>query len=441
MVGTCPDLGTIRPIAQPLRAYARRLSRELAAAQTIAVVAAGGRTVSLGDLLGPEFATATSCSPRPVPSVGGRLRRGGGGVLPSCLDALGDTADAPLFRSHRPAGRPGSAGGRPPGHRGRRGRGARRAGRPARPVARLRRRPRPSDARSNRRPRPPPPDRLEPDGTIGGACMPEAVIVATARSPIGRADKGSLVDMPAGRPGRRRSCARRSTRCPQLDPHDIDDLLLGCGLPGGEQGFNMARVVAVQLGYDFLPGTTITRYCSSSLQTTRMAFHAIRAGEGDVFISAGVETVSRFAGAAPTPGRTPRTRCSPRPGSARDGGRGRRDWHDPREDGLLPDVYIADGADRGEPRAAQGRHPRGDGPLRRPLAEPRREGDRGRLLGPRDHPGDAARRHRGHHRRRPAGRRDATRRWPGSSRCSARTAGSPPATAARSTTAPRRWSS
>ena len=82
---------------------------------------------------------------------------------------------------------------------------------------------------------------------------------------------------------------------PQLDPRDIDDLYLGCGLPGGEQGFNMARVVAILLGYDHLPGATLTRYCSSSLQTTRMAFHAIKAGEGDVFISAGVETVSRYA--------------------------------------------------------------------------------------------------------------------------------------------------
>src|SRR5207248_6548466 len=84
-------------------------------------------------------------------------------------------------------------------------------------------------------------------------------------------------------------------KVPQLDPAAIDDLILGCGLPGGEQGFNQARVLAVMLGYDHLPGTTVTRYCSSSLQTTRMAFHAIRAGEGDVFISAGVECVSRFS--------------------------------------------------------------------------------------------------------------------------------------------------
>ena len=116
--------------------------------------------------------------------------------------------------------------------------------------------------------------------------MPEAVIVATARSPIGRAFKGSLKDL---RPDDLAATVVRAAldKVPQLDPHDIDDLMLGCGLPGGEQGFNMARVVAVLLGYDSVPGTTVTRYCSSSLQTTRMALHAIKAGEGDVFISAG----------------------------------------------------------------------------------------------------------------------------------------------------------
>src|ERR1700710_2101670 len=124
--------------------------------------------------------------------------------------------------------------------------------------------------------------------------MPEAVIVAAARSPIGRAFKGSLTSI---RPDDLAVQMVRAAldQVPQLDPHDIDDLLLGCGLPGGEQGFNMARVVAVLLGYDSLPGATITRYCSSSLQTTRMAMHAIKAGEGDVFISAGVEQVSRYA--------------------------------------------------------------------------------------------------------------------------------------------------
>ena len=118
--------------------------------------------------------------------------------------------------------------------------------------------------------------------------MPDAVVVATARSPIGRAFKGSLTSI---RPDdlAAQMITAALAKVPQLDPDDIEDLLLGCGLPGGEQGFNMARVVAVLLGHDNLPGTTVTRYCSSSLQTTRMAFHAIKAGEADVLISAGVE--------------------------------------------------------------------------------------------------------------------------------------------------------
>jgi acetyl-CoA C-acetyltransferase len=171
--------------------------------------------------------------------------------------------------------------------------------------------------------------------------MPEAVIVAAARSPIGRARKGSLASI---RPDDLTAQVVRAAlgQVPQLDPADIDDLMLGCGLPGGEQGFNMARVVAVLLGYDTLPGTTVTRYCSSSLQTTRMAMHAIRAGEGDVFISAGVETVSRFERGSsdswpdthnPVFGDAEdRTRHI-----AEDGGDG---WNDPREDEHLPDVYI-----------------------------------------------------------------------------------------------------
>src|SRR6266581_1451452 len=128
----------------------------------------------------------------------------------------------------------------------------------------------------------------------GGQTMPEAVIVATARSPIGRAGKGSLTSI---RPDdlAAQMVTAALAKVPQLDPADVGDLILGCGLPGGEQGFNMARVVAVLLGHDHLPGTTVNRYCSSSLQTTRMAFHAIKAGEGDVYISAGVECVSRFA--------------------------------------------------------------------------------------------------------------------------------------------------
>jgi acetyl-CoA C-acetyltransferase len=122
--------------------------------------------------------------------------------------------------------------------------------------------------------------------------MPEAVIVAAGRSPIGRAFKGSLIDL---RPDDLAAhvVARVLDRVPELDRGEVNDLILGCGLPGGEQGFNMGRVVSLLAGLN-VPGTTITRYCSSSLQTTRMAFHAIKAGEGDVFVSAGVECVSRF---------------------------------------------------------------------------------------------------------------------------------------------------
>ena len=123
--------------------------------------------------------------------------------------------------------------------------------------------------------------------------MPEAVIVATARTPIGRAFKGSMTELrPDDLTATIIDAAMRQV--PQVSPEMIDDLHLGCGLPGGEQGFNMARVVATLLGWETVPGTTLTRYCSSSLQTTRMAMHAIKAGEGDVFISAGVEMVSRY---------------------------------------------------------------------------------------------------------------------------------------------------
>jgi acetyl-CoA C-acetyltransferase len=169
---------------------------------------------------------------------------------------------------------------------------------------------------------------------------PEAVIVATARSPIGRAVKGSLVDM---RPDDLAVAIVRAAldQVPALDPHEIDDLLLGCGLPGGEQGFNLARVVAVTLGYDYLPGATITRYCSSSLQTTRMAMHAIRAGEGDVFISAGVETVSRFArGNSDTWPDTHNPIFAAAEERSVEAAQGGVIWHDPREDGLLPNIYL-----------------------------------------------------------------------------------------------------
>jgi acetyl-CoA C-acetyltransferase len=171
--------------------------------------------------------------------------------------------------------------------------------------------------------------------------VPEAVIVAAARSPIGRAGRGSLREL---RPDDLAATiiAAALQKVPELEPTDIDDLMVGCGLPGGEQGFNLARVVAILLGYDFLPGTTVTRYCSSSVQTSRMAFHAIKAGEGDVFISAGVEMVSRYVHG--NSDSLPDTR-NPQFAEARqrteESALGGSDpWHDPRADAVLPDIYM-----------------------------------------------------------------------------------------------------
>jgi acetyl-CoA C-acetyltransferase len=174
--------------------------------------------------------------------------------------------------------------------------------------------------------------------------MPEAVIVATARSPIGRAFKGSMTSIrPDDLTARIVSAALAQVE--QLDPAEISDLMLGCGLPGGEQGFNMARVVAVMLGHDHLPGTTVNRYCSSSLQTTRMAFHAIKAGEGDAFISAGVECVSRLVnGSSDSWPDTHNAVFAEAEARTQDRAAGGGDaWHDPREDGAIPDIYIAMG--------------------------------------------------------------------------------------------------
>ena len=174
--------------------------------------------------------------------------------------------------------------------------------------------------------------------------MPEAVIVAAARSPIGRARKGSLAGMRAD------DLAAQTVRAaldqvPSLDPTEIDDLMLGCGLPGGEAGYNMGRIVSVLLGLDTVPGTTITRYCSSSVQTTRMAFHAIKAGEGDVFVSAGVETVSRLdrGSSDEIPGTHNPVFADAEARTVAVAASGGDGWTDPREAGLLPDAYIAMG--------------------------------------------------------------------------------------------------
>lgn len=182
--------------------------------------------------------------------------------------------------------------------------------------------------------------------------MPEAVIVSCARTPIGRAFKGSLRDM---RPDDLAAAAVRAAmdHVPQIGLDDVDDLYLGCGLPGGEAGFNMGRVVAVKLGHDRLPAATLTRYCASSLQTTRMAAHAIKAGEGDVFVSAGVEAVSRYArgnsdalpdaAAAEVGGgwQNPAFDAARARSAATAGGADT--WSDPRDDDALPDVYLAMG--------------------------------------------------------------------------------------------------
>ncbi|MCK9874948.1 acetyl-CoA C-acetyltransferase [Frankia sp. Ag45/Mut15] len=174
--------------------------------------------------------------------------------------------------------------------------------------------------------------------------MPDAVVVAAARSPIGRAFKGSLRGLRAD------DLAATIVRAvldqiPMLDPHQIDDLILGCGLPGGEQGHNIGRVVAVALGLDNVPGTTVARYCASSMQAVQMAMHAVRAGEGDVFVAAGVEVVSGYVR-----GNSDNLPGTQNPGyagaqghtAARAGG-GAPPWTDPRGRGELPDVYMAMG--------------------------------------------------------------------------------------------------
>ncbi|HEX9095560.1 MAG TPA: acetyl-CoA C-acetyltransferase [Candidatus Dormibacteraeota bacterium] len=153
--------------------------------------------------------------------------------------------------------------------------------------------------------------------------MPDAVIVAYGRSPIGRANKGSLVDM---RPDDLAAhvATRVMQKVPQLDPTTLDDLICGCGLPAGEQGFNLGRAISILTRFD-VPGTTVNRYCASSLQTSRMAFHAIKAGEGEAFLSVGVECVSRYVnGFADQPdAQNPRLQ--------------------PRNSEEYPDIYIAMG--------------------------------------------------------------------------------------------------
>ena len=168
--------------------------------------------------------------------------------------------------------------------------------------------------------------------------MPEAVIVATARTPIGRANKGSLIEC---RPDDLSSLIIDAVlkKVPNLDPATVEDVIWGCGQPAGEAGVNIGRVSAILAGVD-VPGVTVNRYCSSSLQTIRMAAHAIRAGEGDVFISGGVETVSRFMNGM-ADGGPPNSKFADarsRTKERQDGEHGK--WTPPTG---LPDVYIGMG--------------------------------------------------------------------------------------------------
>jgi acetyl-CoA C-acetyltransferase len=175
--------------------------------------------------------------------------------------------------------------------------------------------------------------------------MTEAVIVATSRTPIGRAFKGSLKDI---RPDDLSVQVVSSllSQVPGLDPALIDDLYWGCAEPSGRHGSNMARVIAVLAGLDHVPASTVNRFCASSTQTMRMAFHAIRAGEGDVFLSGGVECVSQYtnwAGAGGSAEDTMNPRFADAQERAAEMARTNETWSDPRENGRLPDVYLSMG--------------------------------------------------------------------------------------------------
>ena len=168
--------------------------------------------------------------------------------------------------------------------------------------------------------------------------MSEAVIVATARSPIGRANKGTLTTI---RPDDMSAQIIRALlgKVPSVQASDIEDLIIGVGQPAGEAGFNLGRMAAILAGLDDVPGVVVNRYCSSSLQTIRMAAHAIMAGEGDCFIAAGVEAVSRYAYGVADTARNPLFDPAGEHTKSRAGG-GAPMWS-PQPG--LPDAYIAMG--------------------------------------------------------------------------------------------------
>src|ERR687893_82691 len=129
--------------------------------------------------------------------------------------------------------------------------------------------------------------------------MPDAVIVDAIRTPIGRAAKGSLKDVRADDLAAvpLKALVERN---PEVDFGQTSDILMGCGFPMGEQGYNVGRNAQLLAGIDHhVPAVTVSRFCSSSLQTLRMAFHAIEAGEGDQYVAARTEAVSRFPAQPP----------------------------------------------------------------------------------------------------------------------------------------------
>ena len=198
------------------------------------------------------------------------------------------------------------------------------------------------------------------------------------------------------RPDRRRRCM---AKVPQVQPSDVERRDDG-HRPARRRGWlqHRTRGVGRSPGCDDVPGVTVNRYCSSSLQTIRMAFHAIKAGEGDCFIAAGVEAVSRYASGASGHRAQPDLQAA---GRAHQGPRPGRPGHVDAAGRAARHVHR-DGPDRRERGRGRGHQPRRDGPLRRALAEPRLRPRRQRLLRARDHAADAARRHRRQQGRRPA---------------------------------------
>ena len=230
--------------------------------------------------------------------------------------------------------------------------------------------------------------------------MPEAVIVATGRTPIGRANKGSLIDC---RPDDLAALVIREVlaKVPELDPQSVEDVIMGSGQPGGEAGYNVGRVAALLAGLPDVPGVTVNRYCSSSLQTIRMAAHAIRAGEG-----------RRLRGRRRGDGQPLPERCGRHRPAQRGVRRGRGPYRSPHPGrrrtvgtpGRPPRRVHRHGPDGRERGRVQEGQPRGAGRVRPPVADPGRRRSGVGVLRSRDHPGDHAQRGRGHQGRRPSGR-------------------------------------